>query len=100
MEMYLNFYNVSFETVQWLVSKNKLVSISRSSVVKLPNKINGTSFVSNFYDLKELCVETGEFYNCDEISNCLNGYDVKTIYFDFNSDTPEELLEHVELTNQ
>lgn len=99
METYINFYNVSFETVQWLVETKKLVSIKRSHTVKLPNKINGTSFVSNFYDLKELCVETGEFYDCDEISNCLNGYDVKTILFEFDSDTPEDLYIKASLTN-
>lgn len=88
----MEFLNVGFETVQWLVDHQKLVSIRRSLLVRRPDKLKGTAFISNFDDLQDICLATADFYDCEEIGLAFNGYDVTTTDLSRDKNLPEELI--------
>lgn len=79
--------NVGFDTVQWLVEKGLLKSVSRSSEDYVPPQIEESYFTFMYDDWKRLTKDTGDFLECAFVGEATKGYDVE-----FEGDLPEELV--------
>lgn len=85
--------NVGFNTVQWLLEKGLLISVSRSSEDYVPPQIEESYFTFMYDDWKRLTKDTGEFLECSFVGEAIKGYDVE-----FEGELPDELIHRLSKT--
>lgn len=74
---FVKLVNISFEEVQKYLEEGRLISVKRSKFLKVPKEVLFSVMDKRFYELWDIVQGTGELFNCKDIEECLNGFDVE-----------------------